>query len=136
MGNFEENIAAGDSVDAKAGASTTTVRKFSTSKVDDSVSMADLYKLLSKLVDKDISNNNSENTQKHGDEQKEFDETDFLDEEDEDDLVTSPSSDSIRALIEKRSTELCDDMMLKTKMDKSKRPNSLTTCTASVNPEI
>ena len=92
MENLEENIVAGDSLDAaNAGASTSAGSKGSTSKVDDSVSMADLYKLLSKLVDKDVSNSNSENTQKlddDGDEQNEFDETDFLDEEDEDDSIT------------------------------------------------
>ena len=62
---------------------------------------------------------------------------DFIDEDD--DVVESVSpptaSEALKALVEKRSTQLCDDIF-KTKLRKARRPANLAIYTPKVNNEI
>ena len=54
----------------------------------------------------------------------------------ENDSLCGPASDSLKVLVEQQSTELCEGQLLTSKLKKVQRTSNLTLHTPMVNPEI
>ena len=100
--------------------------------------ITDLLKVLSQASGSTaMNNNNHDNNVDAGcsnDADEQYDE-ELLDEDEEDDQICDPVQDSVKKLVEKRSTEICEDLY-KAKLKKARRPSNVELHCPRVNPEI
>lgn len=84
----------------------------------------------------DISATNASNATEEVDESSDHGEELWLDEDETETEVGDPVAESVKKLVEQRSTALVDEHVFTAKMKKSKRPSNVDLFTPKVNPEI